>query len=367
MDLGSPERNAPSPLIERLLKSPERFDFFQAVRLLEMIPSSPEDSKKPLPTLLGHAGPPQSEAVRFRGIPTLSFPPSAICNASQTYDDIDGHPLQIELAVAFLSLFGTQGALARHYTEQIIERVRAGDSNLLEFLNLFQHRAISFLFRAWTKHRLPPAVELGRLQDRESFLDQVTTVLLSLCGLGTVSLIKQSHIDPNFVAYYAGHLSRPQASAESLQRVLADYYSIPIEVREFIGRWISIPVSSQSALARSPRSNANLGINAVSGSRSYDHTSTLRIRLGPLNRSEFQKFLPGTRHYEQLCQIARYMLGVEFDFEVQLVLKASDVPMGQLGGQDSAPRLGVDFWIQSAIPTADVDDVLFRPTITTSV
>ena len=332
MDLGSQERNATSALMVRLLDSPQKFDFFQAVRLLETMRSSSEDQGKSTHALLGHAGPPQSESVRFRGIPTLSFPASAICNANQTCDDIDGSPQQLELAVAFLSLFGTQGSLPRHYTEHIIERVREGDFNMLEFLNLFQHRSISFLFRAWAKHRLPPAVELGRLHSRESRVDQVTALLLSLCGLGTSSLISQSHIDSDFVAYYSGHLSRPQASAESIQQILSDYYSIRVEVREFVGRWIPIPVTSQTSLAKSPRSNANLGANAVSGARTYDHTSTVRVLLGPLNRHEFQRFLPGAEDYEQLCQITRYMLGMEFDFEVQLVLKAIDVPMGQLGG-----------------------------------
>lgn len=362
MDLGAPERNSKTSLTQRFLDAFQKFDFYQAVRLLEVVRAQTVSKTGSQQALLGHAGPPDNEATRFRGIPTLSFPPSPICHAEQTYDDVDGDPHQIEIAVAFLSLFGTQGALPRHYTEHVVERVRNGDSSLLEFLNLFQHRTLSFLYRAWVKHRISPSVQLGRLADRDSSIDQITEILLALCGLGTRQLIAQSHIDPDFVAFYSGHLSRNVSRTESLHKIVSDYYGIPVQIVEFIGRWVPIPESSQSHLERSPRANANLGSNAVSGSRMFDQTSTVRLRLGPLSYADFQRFLPGCRDYEQLCQVVRYLLGIEFDFEVQLVLKATEVPMGQLGSV-AGPRLGVDFWVSSKPAEQDVDDVLFRPTI----
>ena len=368
MDLGSEKRHATPPVIGRLLGAPQTFEFYQAVRLLERerlgrtaSPSELTPAQRLAP--LGHLGPPELESVRIRGIATLNFPPSPICHAEQKYDDVDGLPTQVELSVAFLSLFGSQGALPRHYTEQIIERVRAADESLLEFLNLFQHRALSLLFRAWLKYRLSPSVEIGRLRDPNAGLDQTTRLLMSLCGLGTELLVSQSRIDPDFVAYYSGNLSRGTTRSESLRNVLGDYFSIPVEVQEFVGRWIRLPLDSQSHLQNSPRANSQLGYNTVSGSRVFDQTSTVRLRIGPLSRQTFQRFLPGSEDYLKLCEIIKYMLGVEFDFEIQLILKAEDVPVARLGDDANAPRLGVDFWMNSRPVTHDVDDVLFRPTI----
>src|SRR5262249_25340824 len=69
-------------LSERLFREPYRFDFFQAVRLLERL--LPEGSGQPP---AGGDGPPEREAVRFRATPALSFPASAVAQLRQAAEN----------------------------------------------------------------------------------------------------------------------------------------------------------------------------------------------------------------------------------------------------------------------------------------
>lgn len=364
---------------ERVLDIPHKFEFFQAVRELERErlrgetnreTHSRSDSEKFV--AVGYDGPPDREVIHFRGLPTLNFPPSPICQAEQIYDDVDGNPTQVELSVTFLSLFGPNGSLPRHYTERILERLRAHDDpTLMEFINLFHHRALSLFYRAWQKHRLTPSVELGRLLPDHEGIDILTRSLMSLCGLSTEHLLDSSHLDIDLLAYYSGHLSRRTGRSEAIQKILAHYFAIPIEIEEFVGRWIKIPEESQTWLQNSPHANCGLGRNTVSGSRVFDQTSLVRVGLGPLRIAQFRRFLPGSESYRILCELLKLLLGVDFDFEVQLILRAEDVPVLELSSSQSStgnpesmgPRLGVDSWLSSHGFEDDVRDVVFRPTL----
>src|SRR5215470_4056258 len=89
-----------------------RFDFFQAVRLLERL--YPE--RQPI----GHSASPAEEVVRLRARLALSFPPSAIHEITQAPEA--AQPAQ--MTVAFMGLTGPLGALPRHYTELLLDRGR---------------------------------------------------------------------------------------------------------------------------------------------------------------------------------------------------------------------------------------------------
>ena len=73
--MGSTSRRDRAPVSTRLLQEPYRFDFFQAVRLLErMAREAGSAARQPV----GCEAAPRQEAVRFRALPSLSFPPSAV-------------------------------------------------------------------------------------------------------------------------------------------------------------------------------------------------------------------------------------------------------------------------------------------------
>ena len=107
---------ADAPLARTLFDEPYRFEFFQAVRLLERM----QPDKQPV----GRIGTsPQKEVVRFRSRASLDFPPSElyeITRRNSTSDEDDESPP--EMVVAFMGLTGPLGVLPSHYTEMVADR-----------------------------------------------------------------------------------------------------------------------------------------------------------------------------------------------------------------------------------------------------
>ncbi len=61
--------------------------------------------------------------------------------------------------VNFMGLTGPQGVLPLYYSALLRERLRARDSSMRSFLDIFNHRAISLFYRAWEKHHFTVGYE----------------------------------------------------------------------------------------------------------------------------------------------------------------------------------------------------------------
>src|SRR5262249_45210278 len=133
--------NADRSVAGRLASEPYRFDFFQAVSLLERM--------RPEATSVAEGVNPDREAVLFEAEPSLEFP------ASETVEV--GRPAKPGLAtrmrVAFMSLAGVQGPLPRAYVERMLG-TKSRTAPLKAFLNVFHHRLVSIFYRARRKRRL---------------------------------------------------------------------------------------------------------------------------------------------------------------------------------------------------------------------
>src|ERR1044072_1679028 len=157
-------------LEETLSQEAYRFEFFQAVRLLERL--LPE--RAPVGR---HDSPPGYEAVRFRTRPTLQFPASEVYEVTRAHADAT----PAEMSVAFMGLTGPSGVLPSHTTELVAEGARAKAHALWEFLALFSPRMVSLFYRAWERYRFTVAFERGRH-------DELTDDLFALVGMGTRGL-----------------------------------------------------------------------------------------------------------------------------------------------------------------------------------
>ena len=163
-------RTDPS-VAEVLLEEGYRFDFFEAVRVLERV--------FPHRHAVGRDANPVQEVVRFRSRLSLAFPPSAIHGVTE----VDGGDRPVEMTVAFMGLTGPSGVLPRHYTELLLERTRRKDNTLRDFLDLFNHRVISLFYRAWEKYRFPIGYERAVAQQHDD--DDFSLNIFDLIGMGT--------------------------------------------------------------------------------------------------------------------------------------------------------------------------------------
>ena len=348
--MAAPGRGADSPLEvppleDVLFEEGYRFDFFQAVRVLERL--YPE--RQPV----GRDANPSREAVRFRSHPSLSFPPSAIYEIARGEDG--GGPAQ--MTIAFMGLTGLLGVLPRHYTELLIERMRHKDEALRDFFDLFTHRLLSLFYRAWEKYRFPIAYE--RTVSKGEGDDRFTLYLFDLIGLGTKGLRRRLEVEDEPLLFYGGLLAQHPRSASALEGVVSDYFEVPATVTQFIGQWLPLSEASRSRLGPGEANNA-LGVNAVAGRRVWDQQANFRLRLGPLTFDEFCRFLPSGDGFRTLVAITRFSAGQEFDFDLQLVLKAAEVPWCRLGGNgEHGMRLGWSTWLKNQEFISDAGDAVF--------
>jgi len=334
------------PSVEDVLfEEAYRFDFFQAVRLLELLHSE----RCPI----GRQASPPEEVVRFRSHLTLAFPPSAIQEIEPPRDGLG----PVRLTAAFMGLTGPLGVLPRHYTELLLERARRKDFALRDFFDIFNHRLLSLFHRAWEKYRFHVAYERSVARDGEQ--DSFSDNLFDLVGMGTKGLRGRVGFGDEALLLYAGLLGQHPRSASVLQQIVGDYFGKPVAVIQFVGQWLEITAENRTRLGAGDANNA-LGTSAVAGTRVWDQQAKFTLRVGPLSYPDFGRFLPQGDAFQALVEFTRYCCGQEFDFDVQLVLKAPEVPWCRLG----TAQLGFTSWLKTREFVRDADQVVFSGGLT---
>lgn len=294
------------PLNQELFDEPYRFEFFQAVRLLEKV--------FPERLAVGREASVTTEVVRFRSRLALDFPASEIHELQETIDETTEEQ-RLEMFVNFMGMIGVSGVMPVHYTELAMERRRYRDTAMWSFMDIFTHRAVSIFFRAWEKYRFPVGYERGT--------DDFTAFLFDFVGLGTEGLRGRMDLEDESLLPYGGLIAQKPHSAISLGNILSDYFGVTAKIEQFFGQWLELDTESITTLGQA---NSLLGTSAIIGTRIWEQQSKFRVRLGALSFKEFQDFLPNGKAHKSLKSIVRFMVGLEFDFDVQLVLKAEQVP-----------------------------------------
>ena len=387
------QRRAAAGVIEELLQNPQQFGFFQAIRLLEGWLAEGGQSGQGLSRL------------NFRNSLSLSFPPSeieslvvqrhgeptdsnragcAVASGDAAALALDAvlaasggaahdapHALlwhevaRIDLTPAFMGLLGVTGALPLYYTETLAQREHHHkDRAARAFLDVFSHRAVALFYQAWRKHRL--AVQYEGAQ-RQRFLPEV----LALAGLGQRGLRERmagalGGVADESLAFHAGALQRRTLSARQLQQVLQSYLKVPVRIEQFVGRWYRLPDEARGHLGMIAGGRAGqvpttgvLGRSAMLGERVWQRDLRMRVVLGPLDRADLRRFLPGGRGAAALKSWLTMLNGVALEYEVNLTLQRDEVQGCTLGSHRSPheARLGWDTFLQTRPATQDRSDV----------
>jgi len=319
--MAAKSRKSDPTLKDRLFEESYRFSFFKAVDLLEkLLPD-----KNPV----GRTLVPGKEAVRFSVRPGFVFPPSDITELKQ-----DRPEDPVGMSVAFLGLIGPSRVLPNWYTEMALERNRQRDYSMTAFFDLFHHRLVSLFYLAWKKYRFPE----NYLSGAKDFLSRD---LLALIGLGTQGLTGRIGLPEESLAFYTGLLSRPMASAVSIEATVGYLSGERVWVDQFIERMLPLEKEDQTQIGAA---NSFLGEDTVCGSFIWESQSKFRVNIGPLDYTQFLRYLPTGDMLRPIFSLVRYMVGVEFEFEIRIYLKKEEVPGCILGAGSPQPLLGWSTW-----------------------
>jgi type VI secretion system protein ImpH len=230
------------------------------------------------------------------------------------------------------------GPLPPNVVELIMERSFRKDGALAEFLDIFNHRLISLLYRARKKYR-------AQLDAKAPHGGRVATVLHSLLGLGTRHLGGRMGVRDRTLLAYTGFFTETVRPSVGLERLLEDCFDTKAQVEPFRGRWERIEDDDVSRIGETGQ-NQVLGQSAVLGRRVWDQAASFEVRLGPLTFAHFLSFLPNGRAFGPLAAMTRFYSREELGFTFRLALLAAEVPRLQLGTAYGA-FLGWTTWLKT--------------------
>ncbi len=258
---------------EALAASPYRYDFYQTMRLLECLWG---DQPR-----WGTAPRPADEPVRLGQAPDLSFAPTAIAAF-----DAGGDRTRPRLTVYFGGLFGPNGPLPLHLTEYARERLRnAGDPTFCRFLDLFHHRFLALLYRAWAQAQ--PHVSRDRPE-----ADPVAGFVASFIGVAPASFRHRDGLPDSAKLFHVSTLARHVRNADGLAAILGQFFDVPVRIEEFVGHWLTLQRRDRTSLGRS---GAVLGAEAVLGRSVWDRQQQVPHPARPAHLAAVRELPAGAR------------------------------------------------------------------------
>lgn len=352
--MGTVTRRRPPSVEERLKAEPHAFEFQQLVALLER--------RMPQAEPIGTGTDPAAEAVRLRAGFRAVFSASEV----SSMEEVHGQRPPLSVMTQFFGLGGPDGPLPYAYQEGVQEwRLRqepckvgedpallVKDPTPAEFLDLFQHRLLAFLYRVRRKARLAPAFVAP-------LASPGAALLLALVGLNGLNLAdRQAVPDVAFIAH-AALLSNRRRSLAGWEKLIRCYFGVTIVTRAFVGSWRTIPNAARTLLCSGLRPR-RLGRDALLGTRAWDEHAGIEIKLGPLSRPVFEDLLPGGGRHRELGALALFYFGTSTDCHVRLELSDEEVPNATLAcraGPCSWGRLGMNTWLKASGMTSAAREV----------
>ncbi|MGF6245377.1 type VI secretion system protein ImpH [Paraburkholderia sp. GAS38] len=312
------------PLVASLLARAPTMGFMQLCQLLEVrVPDHPG---------FGECDTLEHEPVRFRPRPRLGFPAGEV--SSVELDDGSGafgSNAAPAIRTTFMGLYGVDAAMPSHMIDDIALR-EEGHEALEAFLDQFNHRIVTLLYRAWKKYRYPIGFRPGGT-------DGHSRKLLSLAGFGWGEKPARAGLPDSRVLALLGLLIQRTRTPEGLAGVVA--LAVPgVEVRvdEFYptlkGAGAPKPLTSTGSARHAPQEDGKrrgLAGGYVLGSRIEYRSRAARVTLRPASAEQAHNLLPGAWLHRELMAFIRLYVGTKADVFLRMEVSSKHVPAPRLG------------------------------------
>jgi type VI secretion system protein ImpH len=322
--------------VEHLQTQPWDYGFLS---LMRRIGASPQLDP------IGTAKRPGAEPFRLGQQPSLTFAPREIGSV----DRIDG---RLRVRLLGLCMLGPNGSLPTHVTEIAREREETRhDSTLVAFLDVFHHRSLSLLYRAWANAQSAAGLDRPGVET-----EPFSFYIGCLTGQDPADLDQRAlPIHPQFAA--SPHLIRESRDPDGLCMTLEQYFNVPVEIEEYVFHWIERAEQERSRLGHSGQT-ATMGDGAMLGEQVPDRQYRFRLVMGPLEVDEFLGFTPQGKNLQPLTDWVRSFFGYEFDWELDLRIRPQSAPAASLGGPQ---QLGWTTWLGQSASDAPMTGMRFEP------
>ena len=308
-------------MIERLTARPQEFNLFQAISLLER--AAPEAVP------VGRSqGPREREAVRLHAFVSLAFEASDVREVSA--GAATGEPFA--LTTPALSLGGSGGPLPIPFTEMLLERRQQRDHATADFLDIFNHRFLAFLYRSRRKHHVA-------LNPQSPSRSTLASTLDAASALGLRAGVRAPDGSALWLRH-AGLLGGAPRGMTALLALLRDRLGVRVQGAQFRGGWLALEPDASARLdMRTP-----LGGGAVLGQRVWDQGAGIRLSFTELSQRRLRDLLPGGADHALAKWLVRRFVPQELKVEMELSLAPAESRSSVLGAANPM-RLGWTSWI----------------------
>lgn len=292
----------------------------------------------------GTAGLPAEDPFRICQTASLLFPPGEIAGLGDNL-------CRPRISLFSLGVWGPHSILPLHLTEMAYLRASRQDPVLNDFIDIFHHRALSLFYRAWFLSQ--DCATLDNPQD-----ELFSARLSCLAGLPC-----PQH-DPSRLPAHAQlsaipHLLREARNPEGLTATLQHYFGYPAQIDEFVLQWIYLDRADCTSLG-DKNTACRLGDGAILGDKVMDRQHKFRLIIGPLSLHDYLCFTPWGRDLPVLREWIRFFTGLEYCWDVRLLLSASEVPIANL---DGSHRLGHAVWLERHPSPLPLTGMCFEPEV----
>lgn len=308
MDL-SAGPTAPDVALAPLLDGARRYEFFQLVDLIHR--HHGDDVERDV----------DEGRIRFRANASLGFPGSDVVSLASP------SPQFYELQVSFLGLQGAQSPLPGYYLENLAHAAAHREGAAGDFLDFFNHRLLTLLYRSWRKYR-------HYIRHQNGASDGFSAAIFALVGLADADQRGETPINWSKMLSYTGLLAGRSRSPQVVAGIVGHCFDLDaVSIEEWIARWVDIPLDQRS---RSGLSSMTLGQDMIAGERVADIGGKFVVCLGGLTLARFHDFLPDGCDHAPLRTLIDFVLREPLAYDLELELLASEVRPMRLGAPNSS-------------------------------
>ncbi|WP_295634870.1 type VI secretion system baseplate subunit TssG [Novosphingobium sp.] len=346
------------PLSPARLESLRRATLDQAARTVEEVAL-----RSGRPGEVGHDAVPDEEPIRFFASERMSLVSNDLAEVELRPTQANSgqvRPGQVKIVANILGLAGASPVLPPAYSELQLSRRRQRDNALGDFLNIFDHRALSFFYRITRKFRWPLLAERhGHAQSHghaQGQGDPVEKFLTSLVGLAVPGMRQRLDIDDALLVTLTAQLADSRRSAASVESVLRALIGMPLRVIEACPVWMDVPASEQTRLGGLHGQFVQLGTDpsadergqgeaAMIGAAVLDVQHHYTVEIGPLTYTQLHGLCARPEKRRLISQLCVLTAGLEHRPILRLLIDESEIPPLRLGDDATPALLGWTTWL----------------------
>ena len=242
---------------------------------------------------------------------------------------------------SLLNLTGATGILPNHYSETVAKTLRDKNTVFKDFLDMFNHRVSSLMYRSWAKFRFD--TDRAYQASVSQYRSVIDLMMMSLAGDSYPATDSSS-------AYFNGLSFATTQSAEKLKNIIGETTGLDVAINEFKGKWIELSDDDLSRMgSRKLGGQYNqLGMNTMLGRRCWDLSSGFEVEFEVDDKETFRRLTPGGDMNYRLRTLLQKLVGNAFEFNFKLKVKEAHCQPTILSN-NSQQALGANAWMGNGL------------------